>query len=206
MSSQATRAPGTGKGPSPRLISSPAAIAPTTGARRPRERASAHRTGSTGGPVTPGPRGPPIRARPDERATPHPRHNAPPPAAAAVAAQATFQCDVEFPTGRSGNINTNNNRRQVGPVQGGPWRRGQCKPSSSSGPVMHESRFPRKPGRDRARALSVVECGCALAGVGECRILIERRSGERVVLPQSSREGDVLRARVAVIIAHSARG
>jgi hypothetical protein len=82
MSSQATRAPGTGKGPSPRLISSPAATAATTVARRPRERLSTDRTGSTRGPLTPGPRGPPIRVRPHERATPHPRHNAPPPAAA----------------------------------------------------------------------------------------------------------------------------
>jgi len=82
---QTTDVPGTGKEPGPRLISSPAAITPTTAARRPHERLSRDRTGSTRGPLTPGPRGPPIPARPDERATPHPRHNAPPPAAAAVA-------------------------------------------------------------------------------------------------------------------------
>jgi hypothetical protein len=77
------------------------------------------------------------------------------------------------------------------------------------GPTTYVRRRALLSAQTRARqsmALSVVECGCALAGVGECRILIERRSGERVVLPQSSREGDVLRARVAVIIAHSARG
>ncbi len=67
------------------------------------------------------------------------------------------------------------------------------------GPTTYVRRRALLSAQTRARqsmALSVVECGCALAGVGECRILIERRSGERVVLPQSSREGDVLRARV----------
>jgi hypothetical protein len=156
MSSQATGAPGTGKDPSPRLISSPAAIAPTTAARRPRERLSKDRTGSTRGPVTPGPRGPPIRARPDERATPHPRHNTPPPAAAAVAAAVAYRsahfaiCNrSSHPLARYGRFGTGRRsrspRKPPVPAALAPQTTGETDHRPSDSPVFTRGSAPRGP-------------------------------------------------------------